>query len=158
MDTIAIRVATPDDAELLAQLIVELAQFEKLGQEAQPEVERLRQDLNPGSKNRIHALIATKDGVVAGFALYFFRYSTFLTNWGIHLEDIFVRENFRGEKIGQKLFAALGVLARSGDHRRLDLAVLDWNEGALQFYKKLGAIEITDWTSMRFEGEALKKL
>ena len=163
--TITIRPATPDDAETIAGLIRELAEYEKLAHEAQPDVEALRDHLSAshlgaGTTPRCEALLAEErtSGRAVGFALFFPNYSTFLTRWGIYLEDLYVRPEARGQGVG---FALLQEVARIACERgcgRLEWSVLDWNELALQFYKKLGAQPMSEWTTMRLAGEALHAL
>ena len=102
-----IRRARPEDAELVAQLIVELAHFERLENEARPEVEALRRQLAPTANPPLCCLLAYIGDEPAGFAIWFYRYSTFLTNWGVHLEDAFVRDTYRHRGIGKAFLVHL---------------------------------------------------
>lgn len=154
-----IRSAHPGDAEAVCGLIRELAAYEKLSHEAHPDPDAVRQHLAPGASPRCEALLAVDDasGEVFGFALFFPNYSTFLTRWGIYLEDLFVRPDHRGRGAGLALLRAVAerVVQRGGS--RLDWSVLDWNTLAIDFYRKLGARPMNDWTTFRLDGEALKR-
>ncbi len=158
--TFRIREATPDDAETLVQLILELADYEKLRDEAQPDPKRLRVHLHPEASPRCEALLAEEatTGEALGFALFFANYSTFLTRWGLYLEDIYVRPAYRGRGIGFALLKRVAEIAVARGARRLDWQVLDWNEPALRFYRKLGARPLNEWITMRLSGAALEQL
>lgn len=153
-----IRPATPDDAAILVALVLELAEYERLTHEAVPDVEALRRSLEPEAQPRCEALLAEVDGEAVGFALYFFNYSTFLTRWGVYLEDLYVRPEHRGSGIGFALLKRVAEAAVAKGCRRMEWAVLDWNEPAIGFYRKLGARPMDDWTTMRLTGEALERL
>jgi len=154
-----IRPATSEDAPALVDLILGLAEYERLRHEAAPDVEALRRHLAPDASPRCEALIAEDNaGRPVGLALYFYNYSTFLTAWGIFLEDLFVVPECRGQGIGMALLRRLGQRAVEQGCRRLDWNVLDWNEPAIGFYKSLGARPMDDWTTMRLTGEALATL
>lgn len=155
-----IRNATPDDAEALASLIRELAEYEKLTHEAQPDVRALREHLAEGDGPRCEALLAEArtSGRAVGFALFFPNYSTFLTRWGIYLEDLYVQPEARGQGIGFALLREVARIAHARGCERLDWSVLDWNALAIGFYEKLGARPMSDWTTMRLSGEALRRL
>lgn len=158
--TFRIRAATPEDAETLVQLILELAEYEKLRHEARPDPEALRAHLHPAASPRCEALLAEDPatGEVLGFALFFANYSTFLTRWGIHLEDIYVRPPYRRRGIGFALLQRVAEIAVARGAERLEWQVLDWNEPALRFYRKLGARPMKEWITMRLSGPALKRL
>ena len=157
---ITIREAGPDDAETIAGLIVELADYERLAHEAAPSTLALRRHLAPAANPRCEALLAEHEasGEVIGFALYFQNYSTFLTRWGLYLEDVYVKPDFRGRGAGFALLKRVAEIAVERGCQRLDFSVLTWNELALDFYRKLGAKELNTWASMRLTGEALTQL
>ena len=157
---ITIREADPDDAEIIAGLIVELADYERLAHEAAPSALALRRHLAPAANPRCEAILAEHEasGQVIGFALYFQNYSTFLTRWGLYLEDVYVKPDFRGRGAGFALLKRIAEIAVERGCQRLDFSVLTWNELALDFYRKLGAKELSTWSSMRLTGEALKEL
>lgn len=154
---IDIRPATPDDADTLVALIRELAEYEKLLHEAHPSAERLREHLSPDVQPGCEAFLAeTTGGEPVGFALYFFNYSTFLTRVGVYLEDLFVRPEHRGRGVGFRLLQRVAQVAADRDCERMDWAVLDWNQPAIDFYRQLGAKPLSDWTTMRMETEAIR--
>lgn len=149
-----IRPATADDVPLIAELITELADYERLRHTLTVDASRLHDHLF-GARPCIEALIGEVDGLGVGFALFFTNYSTFQCLPGIYLEDIFVRPEFRGRGIGRALFLAVGKLAVERNCGRMEWAVLDWNEPAIGFYKSLGARPLDDWTKYRLAGDAL---
>lgn len=155
-----LRTATPNDAEAIVRLINGLADYEKLSHASAPDVEAVRMHLDPAANPRCEAIVAVDDATheVIGFALYFANYSTFLTRWGIYLEDLFVEPAHRGRGIGFALLKRLAQIAVDRGCQRLDWAVLDWNALAITFYEKLGARLQKDWIPVRLEGEALEAL
>src|SRR5262245_46227777 len=108
---ISVRAATKDDAATVALFIVELARYERLESEARPHVAQLREHLGEGASPRLHCLIAQEGGEPVGFAIYYFCYSTFETNWGIYVEDLFVRPEHRGKGAGKALLGRIGEIA-----------------------------------------------
>jgi GNAT superfamily N-acetyltransferase len=103
-------------------------------------------------------VIARVGAEVAGFALYFHNFSTFVGKPGIYLEDLFVRPAFRGQGCGEALLAYLARTAIERKCGRLEWSVLDWNQRAIDFYKKLGAKPLSEWTMFRLTGDSLEKL
>ena len=153
----SIRKATPDDAKTLVDLILELAAYEKLLDEAEPSVDLLEEHLSEEALTGCEALLAeTERGTAVGFALFFHNYSTFQTNVGLYVEDLFVRPTYRGEGIGFALFQRLAQIAEERGCRRIDWAVLDWNDEAIEFYEKLGAEPLDDWTTMRLDEDGIE--
>lgn len=151
---IIVRDATPDDVPLLAQLIRELADYEKLSEAVTGTPELLREHLF-GPSPSAAALMAFADGDPAGFAVYFRNFSTFLAKPGIYLEDIFVRPPLRGRGIGKALFRHVVQNAQRLDAGRVEWSVLDWNEPAIRFYRSLGAKPLEEWTTFRLDGDHL---
>jgi len=154
----SIREAVPSDADTICSLIRELADFERLSHEANPDPSLLADHLSPDACPRCGALLAETTAGTIGFALFYFKYSTFLTDWGLHLEDLYVRPEHRRQGIGQALLKAVADSATKSGCRRLELSVLDWNRGAIDFYLRLGAVPLDDWTTMRFVDRALQRL
>ena len=154
---LSIRAATADDAALLAQLIRELADYERLADAAVATEEDLRAQLF-GPQPAAEVLIAEVDGEPAGFALYLHNFSTFLGKRGLYLEDLFVRPAFRGLGLGRHLMAMLARIAVQRDCGRFEWSVLDWNAPAIGFYRTLGAVGMDEWTVQRLEGDALRSL
>lgn len=157
MSAAAIRPATAADVPLILRLIRELAEYERLDHEVTATEDDLRESLF-GAKPVIEVVIAEADGDVAGYALFFHNYSTFLCKRGIYLEDLFVRPGIRGQGIGKLLLSHVARLAVDRGCHRFEWAVLDWNESAIAFYRRLGARPMDDWTVFRLTGEALHRL
>ena len=157
MPNVTIREAGPEDAELVASLIRELAAYERILGETNPKVESLRQDLRHDATPRLYCLIAEANGAVVGMAIYYLAYSTNRTSWTIHLEDLFVRESHRGRNIGKTLMQRLGAIAKEGGYDSIELEVMTWNSAA-KFYEHLGAVVNPEANRMYFKDDALKKL
>ena len=159
MDTpiLTIRPATVEDVALVARLIRELAEYERLADAAVATEDGLREQLF-GERPAAEVLIAEADGEPAGFALFFHTFSTFLGKRGLYLEDLFVRPAFRGLGLGKHLMAALARIAVQRDCGRFEWSVLDWNEPSIAFYRKLGATGMDEWTVQRLQGDALHAL
>lgn len=155
--TTHIRKATADDAELILDFIVGLAQYEKLEHEVVGSAQDIQRTLF-GEHPAAEVLIAELNGQPAGFALFFTSYSTFLARPGIYLEDLFVYPQYRGHGVGKSLLKHLAAVAVERNMGRLDWSVLNWNEPAIKFYEQLGAKGMTGWTQYRLTGESLKQL
>jgi GNAT superfamily N-acetyltransferase len=152
-----IRPATGADAPLIATLVRELADYEKLLPEARAtDADFLRELEAPNPVIRV--LIAEWNGEPAGFALYFFNFSTFVGRPGLYLEDLFVRPALRSHGIGRALLRELARIAKQRDCGRMEWAVLDWNEPALRFYQTLGARQLTEWIVHRLTPVEIDKL
>jgi GNAT superfamily N-acetyltransferase len=149
--------ATEHDLPLILAFIRELAEYEKLADEVTATLEDLRETLF-GPERVAYAVIGYAGSEPAGFAVYFFSFSTFLGQRGLYLEDLYVRPAFRQRGLGRKLMSHLAGIAV--DHRcgRMEWAVLDWNEVALRVYRAVGARPMTEWTVQRLTGAALKAL
>lgn len=158
---ITIRPAAATDLPLIAQLIRDLAEYEKLASEVRFDEAVLGQKLfgqNGGHGPYAEVVIGELDGQPQGFALFFHNFSTFEGRPGIYLEDLFVRPEARGSGLGKALLAHLAALAVDRDCARLEWSVLDWNQPAIGFYQKLGARLMDDWTVMRLDGAKLSQL
>ena len=155
--TLAIRPAVPPDAALVLALVRELADYERLADEVDATEESVAAALF-GDRPRVFAEIAEWDGEPAGFALWFYNFSTFRGRHGIYLEDLFVRPAHRGRGIGKALLRHLAQRCVREGLPRLQWWVLDWNEPALAFYRSLGAVPMDEWTVQRLTGEPLAQL
>jgi GNAT superfamily N-acetyltransferase len=155
--TLRIRPAEPADVAVVAELIRQLARFEKLEHEVVLTEELLMTGLF-GTRPYAEAVLAEKDGKPIGFALFFHTFSTFLARPGIYLEDLFVLADHRGRGVGRALLAHLAHLAIERGCGRLEWAVLNWNKEAIGFYGRLGARPNSEWTVYRLTGEALGTL
>ena len=156
---LSIRPATKADVPLVLAFIRELAEYEREPHKAVATSEDLIRDgFTEGAAPKFRVVIAEWDGKPAGFALFFYNYSTWNGRAGIHLEDLFVRPAFRGKGIGKALLSHLAKIAVEEKCSRLEWQVLDWNTPAIEFYKSLGALHLKEWWNMRVTGEALPKL
>lgn len=155
--SLSIRPAAPADLPLIAQLIRDLAAYERLAHEVRFDDRVLGEKLF-GPRPYAEVVIGEVDGAAQGFALFFHNFSTFEGRPGIYLEDLFVRPEARGSGLGKALLAHLAALAVERDCARLEWSVLDWNESAIGFYKSLGARLMDDWTGMRVDGADLARL
>lgn len=152
-----IRDAVPADCRTILHFIRALAEYEKLAHEVVATENNLNATLfceNPKS----FCMIAEEDGKPVGFAVYFYNYSTFLGRHGLYVEDVFVTPAARGKGIGQQLFSALAQRAVERDCGRMEWWVLDWNEPAIEFYRRMDAEAMSEWTVYRLSGDALQKL
>jgi GNAT superfamily N-acetyltransferase len=154
---VAIRKVTPARIPELLKLIRELAKFERLGHEVQATVESLRKHLC-GSKPAAGALIVECDGKLAGYAVYFFTFSTFVGRPGIWLDDVYVRPKFRHLGVGRRLIEAVARIGARRNCGRFEWTVLNWNKKALDFYVRLGAQVMDDWLLIRQNESGLRRL
>ncbi len=154
---LAIRGATAEDILLILQFIRELAEYEKEPQAAVATAEDLKRD-GFSSNPKFRVAIAEWESKPAGFAFFFYHYSTWRGRPTLFLEDLFVRSHFRGKGIGKALLVHLAKIAVEENCGRFEWQVLDWNSPAIEFYKSLGAVAMKEWLTMRVTGEALAKL
>jgi GNAT superfamily N-acetyltransferase len=155
----AIRIvpATERDVPLILSLIQGLAVYEKMADQCVATEDALRETLF-GAQPAAEVVIAYAGEAPAGFALWFHNYSTFLARPGLYLEDLFVLPEWRGEGVGRRLLSHLAQLAVRRGCGRMEWAVLDWNESAIGFYRKLGATVMEDWRICRLTGDTLLAL
>lgn len=153
----SIRPAGPDDVEILANLVRELAIYEKIEHRMQATPADFRRHLF-GPRPAAEAVLVEVDGKAIGFALWHSTFSTFQGRPGLYLEDIFVRPEFRGRGIGKALLAGLARLAVERDCGSIKWIVLDWNEPAISFYRALGAGPLDEWTVYQIRDEPLRSL
>lgn len=152
-----IRAARPQDVPVLLQMFLELAEYEHLEDQMRATEELLSAALF-AERPAAEALIAERDGQVAGYALFYPTFSTFLAIQGVWLEDLFVRPQHRGAGIGRALLATVAARVRERGGERLEWSALDWNELALGFYRRLGAEPMRDWITHRLVGDGLRRL
>ena len=155
-DEFIIRPAQERDTELLLDFIRRLADYEKRPLEVVATGEDIRSVIFV--KRIAEAIIAEHKGMPAGFAIFFHNFSTFLGKPGIYIEDLFVCPEFRGEGLGKLLFSYIAQLAVERNCGRVEWTVLTWNEPAISFYKKIGAIPKDEWILYKLSGNALEKL
>src|SRR5258706_12520683 len=152
-----IETATADDIPCIVRLVKKLAAYEKLAHQMVATEDDFRRALF-GTEGNVAALIAFIDDAPAGFALYFYTFSTFLGRRGIYLEDIFVELEFRGQGIGRALLQRLAKIARQQNCGRVEWSVLTWNQPSIDFYHRLGAVTMEEWRIFRLTGEALDRV
>jgi GNAT superfamily N-acetyltransferase len=152
-----IRRAAPDDAELIHRFVCELAAYEREPDAVETTPAVIRAQLQ-AEHPPFECVIAELAGEAAGFALFFHNYSTWRGRRGVYLEDLYVPERFRRHGVGQALLRAVARIALERACGRLEWAVLDWNRPAIDFYERLGAQALGDWTIYRVTGAALAAL
>ena len=152
-----IRKAQPTDAQSIYDLILELAIYEKEPNSVQTTPQVIGQQLQ-SSTPPFHCVVAQAQESVVGFALYFFNYSTWRGQRGIYLEDLFVQEAYRKKGIAFSLMQFLAETAKKEDCGRIDWSVLKWNHLAIDFYKRLGASEMSEWVGYRLEDKEMMSI
>lgn len=152
-----IRTTTETDVPVILSLIRELAEYERAPDAVVATENGLREVLF-GPKRSAEVLLALAEGEPVGFAVYFFNFSTWLGRPGLYLEDLFVRPAVRGKGYGRALLERLAQIARQRGCGRMEWAVLDWNDPAIQFYRKLGAEPMNEWTVFRLTADGIAKL
>ena len=157
MSGLVLRQAARADAPLVMQFIRDLAEYEKLAHEVVTNEAEIASALF-GANPRVFCDIAEWNGEPAGFALWFYSFSTFRGRHGIYLEDLFLKPQFRGHGIGKVLLANLAKRAAAQDCARVEWSVLDWNTPSIEFYKSLGAVALDEWTKYRLSDAALTGL
>jgi len=150
----AILAAAPADVAAIVALIQGLAEFERLTHLVEVTPEKLAPHLF-GPRPVVEAVVVERAGRVVAFALFFTNFSTFLAKPGLYLEDLFVEPTERGRGIGQALLEHLARLAASRGYGRFEWSVLDWNEGAIRFYQRMGATVMPEWRICRIAGPEL---
>ncbi|AVH69972.1 GCN5-related N-acetyltransferase [Nostoc sp. 'Lobaria pulmonaria (5183) cyanobiont'] len=152
-----VRFAEPADCSILFKLIEGLAEYEKLSHAIAGNALALQEHLF-GSRRYVEAILAESASQAVGFALFFHNYSTFLTKPGIYLEDLFVLPEYRRQGIGKALLTKVAQIAVERDCGRLEWSVLDWNESAQAFYRRMGASILDDWRICRVTEDVLTQL
>ena len=152
-----IRTATEADVPVILQLIRDLATYERAPEAVVATEAGLREVLF-GAKPSAEVLLALEKTEPVGFAVYFYNFSTWLGRAGLYLEDLFVRPEMRGKGYGRALLIRLAQIAKERGCGRMEWAVLDWNEPAIQFYRKLGAKPMHEWTVFRLTPEEIRNL
>ena len=150
-----IREAKVEDVQVIYDLIVELAIYEKEPDAVVASVEHIQENLF-GSNPVAYCHVAEVDGQVVGIAIWFLNYSTWLGKAGLYLEDLFVKPKFRGSGLGLSLMKTLAQVCVDRGYERFQWWVLDWNEPSINFYKSIGAEAMDEWTVYRLSGSALK--
>ena len=152
-----IQPATAADVPVILRLIRELAEYERAPNDVVATEAGLREVLF-GERPSAHVLIAREGEEPVGFAVYFFNFSTWLGRAGLYLEDLFVKPELRGKGYGRALLVRLAQIAQERGCGRMEWAVLNWNDPAIQFYRKLGAKPMDEWTVYRLTGDGIGAL
>lgn len=155
--SIEIRAASREDVPLILQFVRELAEYEKAPHDVVATEELLHESLFGGDPAAECAL-AFWEGAPAGFAVYFYNFSTWTGRRSLYLEDLFVRDHLRSNGIGKELLRHLAKFAMAKGCTRMEWSVLDWNASAIEFYKSLGAIAMDEWTVYRLDQNAMEQL
>jgi len=156
-DRLTITPATVSDVATILSFIRALAEYERLSHQCIATEQALRQTLF-GPQRYAEVLIARLDDLPVGYALFFHSYSTFLARPGIYLEDLFVLPEHRGRGVGKALLGAVARIARQRGCGRLEWAVLDWNQSAIEFYRRVGATILHEWRICRLEEDRIADL
>lgn len=156
-ENFAIRPATAADVPIILELIRALATYERAPNDVTATEDGLSKVLF-GEKPAAEVLLAFEDETAVGFAVFFHNFSTWLGRPGLYLEDLFVRPQDRGKGYGRALLIHLAKIARDRSCGRMEWAVLHWNEPAIQFYRKLGAKPMDEWTVFRLTRDGIAKL
>lgn len=154
--TFAIRPMKDDETGILHELILGLADYERLKDQVTSTPEMLKRQIV--EERRAHVLFATLDDNPIGFALYFYNFSTFVGKKGLYLEDLFILPKHRKQGYGKALFLELVAIAKRENCGRMEWTVLDWNAPSIAFYKAMGAKPLDDWTIFRLDEKTLKSL
>lgn len=158
MDGVRLAPAREEDVPVVLRLIAALGEYEKLSHEVTATEEPLREALfGPAPAAEVIIAWSDRDEPI-GFALFFHNFSTFLARRGLYLEDLFVVPEWRGRGVGRRLLAHLARIAVERGCGRLEWAVLDWNEPAIGFYRRLGARVMDEWRICRLTGPELARL
>jgi GNAT superfamily N-acetyltransferase len=152
-----IRTARVEDVPIILQLIRDLATYERAPNEVTATEEQLVEVLF-GPRPSAEVMLAFEEDIAVGFAVFFHNFSTWLGRPGLYLEDLFVKPEVRGKGYGRALLVHLAKIARERGCARMEWAVLDWNDPAIQFYHKLGAAPMDEWTVFRLTGDGIAKL
>ena len=156
-DSFTIQPAQLSDLPIILQLIRDLATYERAPNDVSATEDQLRRVLF-GEKPSAEVLIAREGGEAVGFAVFFHNFSTWLGQPGLYLEDLFVKPEKRGQGFGRALLQHLARIAHDRGCGRMEWAVLDWNDPAIQFYRKLGAKPMDEWTVFRLTGDGITQL
>lgn len=156
LDGFTIRFANENECPLILKFIKELADYENLLNEVVATEEILRESIFVNKKAQV--VFGELNGEPVSFALFFNNFSTFLGRAGVYLEDLYVKPEYRNKGIGKIMLSFLGKVAKDNNYGRVEWWCLDWNKSSIEFYKKMGAVPMDEWTVFRVTGENLEKL
>lgn len=153
MNNIEIRQATKNDIKLILQFIKELAEYEKMLDDVKATEEILYDSMV--NKQGFKCLLAYYDNIPVGMALYFYNFSTFTGKRGLYLEDLYVKQEYRNKNIGKSLLKELVNICKKEDLQRFEWWCLNWNKPSIDFYKRIGATSMDEWTTFRLDKNAI---
>lgn len=156
-----IRQANENDVPGILELVRELARYERLEKEVSATIDLFKKhgySENPYYETILAEYSTSNETKLVGFALYFYTFSTFLGTPTLYLEDLFVKPEYRGQGIGKSLLIRLTQIAAKKDCGRMEWSVLNWNEPSIEFYKQIGAVAMSDWTTFRLNKQAMATL
>lgn len=153
MGNTSIRFAERKDSPLILEFIKGIAEYEKMSDEVIADVDTLEEMIF--DKEKAEVIFVTEDDEEVGFALFFQNFSTFIGRFGIYLEDLYVKPEYRGKGYGKMLFTKVAQIAVERNCKRLEWCCLDWNKPSIDFYMSMGARPMSEWTTYRLAGDAL---
>lgn len=153
MASFTMRFAEREDSEAIFSFIKGIAEYEKMSDEVEGGVKEVERTIF--DEKQAEVILGIEDGIPVGFALFFHNYSTFKTRHGLYLEDLFVLPSCRGKGYGKKLLLELAKIAHERGCGRMEWCCLDWNQPSIEFYKGLGAVPMSEWTTYRLNQEQL---
>lgn len=156
MNDTCFRYAKEEDTALIFEFVKELAEYERMSADVVATEELLRKWIF--EKKKAEVIFVLEKGKEVGFALFYHNFSTFVGRAGIYLEDLFVKEEYRGKGYGKALLKRLAQIAVERGCGRFEWTCLDWNQPSIDFYHSLGAVSMDGWTIYRLAGETLHKM
>ena len=156
MEQFNLRKTTREDTELILSFIKELAEYEKMTDDVIATKELIEEHVF--DKERVEVLIAEENNIPIGFCLFFYNFSTFVGRSGIYLEDVYIQPPYRGKGYGKIIFKELAKIAVERNCGRMEWVCLDWNKPSIEFYKKMGAVSMDDWSTYRLTGDGLRQV
>lgn len=152
-----LREATLEDAQLVYDFIIKLAEYEELAHEVSGSIDDLIN--NVWHKKLAEVLIAYEGDQAIGFCLYYTTFSTFTCKGNLYLEDVYIDEAYRGKNYGNEIFRQLGIIAQERNCERFEWVCLDWNEPSIRFYEdKLGAVDLKEWIRFRLDKKGINNV
>lgn len=156
IEELKLKKAELEDVNLILDLIKEIATYEKMLSEVVATEESLTKSLFENKEATV--LLVEAAGTIIGYVIYFFNYSTFIGRKGFYLEDIYLKEEYRGRGYGKEIFKTMGSIAYEENCERMEWTCLNWNTPSINFYKSLGAVPMSEWTVYRLTGDKIKEL
>lgn len=156
IDGFKLRESEPCDVPLIFNLIKEIATYEEMIDEVVATEDSIRESIF--EKKESEVLIVEYEDKAIGYVLYFFNYSTFIGRSGFYLEDIYIKEEFRGRGFGKEIFKIIAGIAAKKGCKRMEWSCLNWNEPSIKFYKSLGAVPMSEWTVYRLTEDKIKEV